>query len=92
MFHALGQELTALPNDVVFLPEAQMCASPDAYEALKHAWRDQAELALANAQILNTSVAGELLAAGDRAKRIAHTRTFRKTCPGEIHLWNCRHV
>jgi hypothetical protein len=47
------EAISAMPN-VTLLIEAEMYASRDSYRALKHAWRDQGELALANVQIQNT--------------------------------------
>lgn len=47
------EAIEAMPN-VTLLIEAQMYATQNSYGALKHAWRDQSELALANVQIQNT--------------------------------------
>lgn len=57
--------LTAIPG-VELLLEAEMFASRKSYEALKQAWRDQSELAVANVQIHNTSVALEDPESADR--------------------------
>jgi hypothetical protein len=59
--------LSALPAEALIL-EAEMYASPKSYKALRLAWQDQRELALANVQIHNASLAH---GRPDRADRIS---------------------
>jgi len=59
--------LAAVPG-VALLLEAEMYASRKSYQALREAWHDQAELAVANVQIHNTS---DALGESDAAERVS---------------------